>query len=364
MRIGIDYRPALDARGGIGVYVRELSAALRAHAPDDELELFGHRLRRPRAPAVSSVPRGARLHRRRVPAPVLALAARAGFGADRLLGTVDVLHATDYAPLHASHAPLVATIHDVCFHTLPDCYEPALRARLARVTDDLVARASHIIVPCARVRDELLAHTAAEAACVHVVPHGAPGLQATEAGRVPFGARPYILCVATIQPRKNLLRLLDAFRAVRAQRPDTQLVVVGPAGWASAPIEARLAGDPGVWWEPCVPRARVAQLYRGASVVAYPSLGEGFGFPVLEAWSMDVPVVVGADTAASDLAAGGALAVDPRDADAVAAGLLRVLEDEVLAGALVETGHARLAEFTWERTASQTRAVYAEAAAS
>ncbi|MDA1196098.1 MAG: glycosyltransferase family 1 protein, partial [Planctomycetota bacterium] len=286
MRIGIDFRPALASAGGIGVYVRELTDALAALGSGDSFELFGHRLRQPSGTHLA--PAGARLRRRRVPAPVLALASRAGYGADRMLGGVDVLLATDYAPLRASRAPLVATIHDVCFHTLPACYPARLRRRLARVTADLVQRAVRILVPTERVRAEVLAHTAAEADRVRVVPHGVPVLPAaapaTDLGR-------YVLFLSTVQPRKNLGRLLDAFEAVRVAQPDARLVVAGPAGWDSAAVIARAQALPGVTFLGAVDRTRAAALVRGAAVLAYPSLGEGFGLPVLEGLAAGVPVL-------------------------------------------------------------------------
>lgn len=363
MRIGIDYRPALDVRGGIGVYVQELAAALRAHAPEDELELFGHRLRGPAETTRTAVPEGATLHRRRVPAPVLDLAGKVGFGADRLLGDVDVLHATDYVPITSTRAPLVATIHDVCFHTLPACYEPALRERLARVTDDLVARAARVIVPCARVRDELLAHTGASADQVRVVPHGPPAL--VLAGDATALEEPgYVLCVATVQPRKNIDGLLDAFALLREQHTGARLVVAGAAGWDSGALEARLGVQAGVTWYADVDREAIGTLYAGAAAVAYPSFGEGFGFPVLEAWHAGAPLLVGADTASADLAGSGALAVDPHDAQALAAGLRTLLDGGADVARMIEEGRARLAGFSWARTAAATRAVYAEAIAS
>lgn len=360
MRIGIDYRPALDVRGGIGVYVHELVEALRLHAPRDALALFGHRLRRP-AGAVADVPAGATLHRRRVPAPLLAVAGRVGLGADRLMGGVDVLHATDYVPLASSRAPLVATIHDVCFLTLPDCYPEALGERLATATDRLVEAAARIIVPSARVRDELLLHTLAEAERVRVVPHGPPRLPTpVAAARPPVEGR-YLLCVATVQPRKNLARLLDAFAGVREAHDDVSLVVAGPPGWGSEALQEELRTTERVCWLPAVDRRGLAALYRDAAAVAYPSLGEGFGFPVLEAWQAGVPILVGAHTAAADLGGDAALAVDPYDPAAIARGLLALLEDDDRRGACVAAGTRALDAYSWARTAADTHAVYREA---
>ena len=151
MRIGIDHRPALFGRGGIAVYVRELVAALAQVAPDDELELFAHRFRRPHG-ETGEVPQApnVRVHEKRIPAQALTLAERAGLGADRLLGDVDVLHLTDYVPLGSTRAPVVATIHDVLFEQVPECYPGVLRRRLRGVTSRIVRDADQLIVPSAR----------------------------------------------------------------------------------------------------------------------------------------------------------------------------------------------------------------------
>jgi glycosyltransferase involved in cell wall biosynthesis len=356
VRIGIDARPALYSRSGIGVYVRELVPALARTFPQDTIEGYGHRLRRRSTRlAVEAWPGNARLHDRPWPATFSAVLARWGFGVDRLLGGADVLHATDYVAFPSERTPLVATIHDVLFETLPQCYTRKMRHGLRFTTNAAVARARRLIVPCERVKQDLVRFFPVDPARVHVVPHGTPrpppGPPATGKGR-------YVLALGTLEPRKNLVRLLEAFDAVRQVEGDVRVVVVGARGWLDEPILAAIAARPWVEHLGAVGPAELAGLLRGASVLAYPSLGEGFGLPVLEGFAAGVPVLVGADTACSDLAGDAALAVDPRDGKALGAGLLRLLGEAPLRAALVARGRAVAAVHTWERAARLTRAVY------
>jgi len=362
VRIGIDARPALYSRSGIGTYVRELVAALATTFPGDTIEGYGHRLRRrstrlppPRWPA------NARLHDRPWPATFSAVLARWGFGVDRLLGGVDVLHATDYVAFPSERTPWVATIHDVLFETLPECYTEKMRHGLRFTTAAAVKRARRLIVPCERVKRDLVRFFPAEPARVHVVPHGTPRMPPEPPAPSAAVTGRYVLALGTLEPRKNLVRLLEALERVREVEGDVRLVVVGARGWLDEPILAVLAARPWVEHLGAVGPQELAALLRGASVLAYPSLGEGFGLPVLESFAAGVPVLVGADTACSDLAGDAALAVDPRDVEALSAGLLRLLREPPLRAALVERGRAVAAAHTWERTARLTRAVYEQA---
>jgi len=359
VRIGIDARPALYSRSGIGAYVRELLPALATTFPDDRIEGYGHRLRR-RATRlhVEAWPPNARLHDRPWPATFSAVLARWGFGVDRLLGGVDVLHATDYVAFPSERRPLVTTVHDVLFETLPECFTPLMRDGLRFTTRAAVARSRRIIVPSERVKQDLVRLFEAAPERVHVVPHGTPRvvpqIPTTVEGR-------YVLALGTLEPRKNLVRLLEAMDRVRKQEPDVRVAVVGGSGWLDEPIRAAMAARPWVVHAGAVDASVKAGLLSGASVLAYPSLGEGFGLPVLEGFAAGVPVLVGADTACSDLAGEAALAVDPRDVEALAQGLLRLLREESLRHTLVARGHAVAVAHTWERTARLTRAVYVEA---
>ena len=360
MRVGLDWRPTYGQRGGIPVYVRRLAAAYAERFPADELRLYGHQLRRRAAgPGTAAGPAGARLHDLRLPSRAVDALARFGVGADRLVGGCDVFHLTDYAWLRPTRAPLVATVHDVLFLELPRCYTADMRRGLLAFTRRVVRSAARIVVPSVRAKSGLVERLGADPARVDVVPHAPRDLPDVPAARE---ARPYLLTVGTLEPRKNHARLLDAYARLRASGVEVDLVVAGAPGWLDDDIRARLAASPGVRYEGAVSDERLGALYRGAVALAYPSLGEGFGLPVLEGLHLGVPVVTSAGTACADVAGESALLVDPYDVDALADGLARILSDRALRDDLVRRGRARAAAFTWTRTAEATRESYVRAA--
>jgi glycosyltransferase involved in cell wall biosynthesis len=361
VRVGLDLRPALYGRGGVGQYARLLSLALARAFPDDHFAWYGHRLRERRARRpLGEIPTNVALHEGRWPSMGTEALGRLGFGADRLLGGVDVLHWTDYVPLRSTEAPVVATVHDLLWRTLPECYSPDMVWSLDTFFRRARREAARFVVPSERVQQDLVERGGVDPDRIDVVPHGTPPLPDAQAARE-HGL--YVLAVGTLEPRKNHLRLLAAMDLVRARGLDARLVLVGARGWLDEPVVAAVAARPWVVWEHSADDVRKAALLKGARVLAYPSLGEGFGLPVLEGFGVGVPVLVGADTACSDLAGDAALAVDPRDVKAIADALGRLLTDEPLRRALVERGRAVAAAHTWAAAARATRACYVKALA-
>lgn len=282
----------------------------------------------------------------------------------RVTGPIDVVHATGYA-IPPRSAPLVVTLHDLAWRHDPGNFTPhgvrffesGLRCVLADA--DLVlcpSRATIADCEAAGIEQDRLRH----------VPWGMRSATVTDEDiariRDRYGlAGRFILSVGTLEPRKNLARLLDAF--ARLPQRDVTLAVVGPEGWGEAlgpridvlGGRARLVGF--------VPQDDLAPLYRAAAAVCYPSLHEGYGLPVAEALGAGAAVVTSAGTATEELVAGGAgLAVDPRDVDAIAGALASLLDDDDLAGTLRAAGSARAARTTWEETADMTIAAYREVA--
>ena len=358
MRVVLDYRPAILGRGGIAVYVQELAAALGRASPEDAFVLFAAHRRRVDA-GVAPPESNVHLFGAPWPSRVQVVAARFGWGPERLAGGGDVLHWTDYTVLPRTRLPVVATIHDVLFDELPQCYTAGMRRGLRAATGSIVASARRFVVPSTRTRDGLVASYGADPDAIDVVPHGVRPLPEAEPAS---GYGPYVLFVGTLEPRKNLARLLLAHAGL-ADRGSVRLVVAGPRGWKDEALVDRLRTQAGVTWEGGVGRDRLAALYRGALALAYPSLGEGFGLPVLEAMSVGLPVVVGADTTCADVAGDAGLAVDPYDVDALRAALDRLLGDASLRRRLGERGRARAGAYTWARAAAGTLASYRRAVA-
>ena len=171
--------------------------------------------------------------------------------------------------------------------------------------------------------------------------------------------RPYVMFIGTVEPRKNLPRLLRAFASI--PRDDVDLVLVGPAGWNES-LDADLARIEGrVHTLGFLDKPDRDALLAGAQVFCLPSLKEGFGLPVLEAMVQGAPVVTSIETSTAEVAGDAALLVDPRDEQAIAHAIEELLEDRVLADQLSTAGRANAALYTWDRTAAATRTVYAEA---
>jgi len=171
--------------------------------------------------------------------------------------------------------------------------------------------------------------------------------------------RPFVLFVGTVEPRKNLHRVIEAFRELDAA--ETELILVGPKGWRED-VDVALDGLRGrARTLGYLPRDELDVLYAQAAAVVYPSLAEGFGLPVLEAMANGAAVVTSAGTATEEVAGDAALLVDPLDVDAIAEALQRLLDDRALAAALGAAARARASTFTWERSAELVVEVYAEA---
>lgn len=284
---------------------------------------------------------------------------------ERATGPVDVVHATGMA-VPGTDAPLVVTVHDLAFVTYPG-HATRHGLRFFRRAIELTRRhAALVLCPSEATRRDCLRHGFDEAR-LRVVPWGverpAPdetGEAAVAAARARFAlAGRYALWVGTVEPRKNLAALLDAW--ARLDRRDVQLVLAGPDGW-NEDLSGRLARlDGRVRTLGFVPHDQLAPLYAGADVFCYPSLLEGFGMPVLEAMAAGAPVITSAGTATEEAAGGAARTVDPHDVAALADALAEVLDDATHREAMRSAGLAHAATCTWQRTAADTVAAYREA---
>jgi len=278
---------------------------------------------------------------------------------ERATGPVDVVHATSIA-IPPKSAPLVVTMHDLAFLHDPSHFTRRgvsfFRRGLA-----VAKREADLLLCVSDATRRDCVEAGFEPARLVTIPLGIDMAPAApeDVDRVVrrYGlSRPYLMWSGTIEPRKNLRRVVQAFRTLRS---DLDLVLVGPRGWNEDVDELVGAARDRVRILGFVPRADLAPLYAGATVFCWPSLLEGFGFPVLEAMTQGTPVVTSKGTSTEEIGAGAAVLVDPRDAEEIAAGLKSVIEDAALAARLREAGLERAAEYTWARTARLTADAYA-----
>jgi glycosyltransferase involved in cell wall biosynthesis len=378
VRIGIDARPALDPRRtGVGEYTRRILRHLPAADPLPEYVawyLHARGLFRRRR-LLSEAPPNLTEHATRVPARLFQpVSWRLGIPRLEWLGVdVDAFLATNFLPPPTRGSGVVLVVHDLAYERFPET-APQMDARWRRVFRRWLRRAAAVIVPSHSAERDLLAHHDVEPGLVRVVPHGVEPFVRPERSaigealdRFGVGGR-YVLFVGGIEPRKNLRRLVEAFG-----RSDTDAWLViagGRTNWI--PEEGdRLAEA--VAALPSDVRRRVVmtgyvserdkrELLAGAEVLAYPSLYEGFGLPVLEAFAAGIPVLTSTVSSLPEVAGDAALLVDPRDPAALAAGLERLLGDDGLREGLRRAGRERARAFSWETTAARTAEVLRTAA--
>ena len=325
---------------------------------DESLHLYAHRVRRRLTARPAPACSGATLHDRPLPASAVRALGPLGWGAETFAGGADVFHLTDYAWLPIRRAKLVATIHDVLFARLPHCYTDVMRQNLNSYTRRVVAHADAIVVPSTRTRDDLCHLFDAPPQRVVVTPLAA---RAFPEGEPVQRDRPYVLCVGTIEPRKNHARLLESFSRLVERHPEAELVLAGGRGWLCDDVVARIQSSPQVTWIGHAEERGLGAWLRGARLVAYPSLGEGFGLPVLEGLAAGKPVLVGRDTTCADLVGEVGFVVDPRSVDSIADGLVALWEatdDAHRTRALAARARERAAALTWHNTARATLDCY------
>jgi glycosyltransferase involved in cell wall biosynthesis len=329
LRVGLDVSPLALTRAGAARYIESLLAAL----PEDEVDVrrysFGGSSR-----ALVPV--------RDVGWYLAALPARA-----RRDG-VDVLHCPTHRAPVRSAVPLVVTLHDIAVLRHPELFNRWTRS-YSRVVLPRVARAARIVIAASEfTRGELLSLLDLPEEKVRVIPH-AVGAPFVADGDAAFGD--YVLTVGTLEPRKNLDRLVEGFE--RADLNGSRLLVAGMRGWGDVDVSGDRVQQLGF-----VPDDELARLYRGARCVAYLSAYEGFGLPLVEAMACGAPVVAANAGSAPEVTGGAAVLVDPSDPDAIASGLADAIErsDE-----LRVLGLERAQAFSWTTVARATLDVYRKA---
>ncbi|HEV7721772.1 MAG TPA: glycosyltransferase family 1 protein [Iamia sp.] len=370
LTVALDVTSLIGPRTGVGALTENLVEGLAARS-DVAVRAFAVTWRG-RGALSHSLPSGVVLASRAMAArPLRAAWSRGDRPAiERWTGPVDVVHGPNFIVPPARHAARVVTVHDLTAWRYPELVD-----RHSASYPDMVAKAvaagAWVHAPSRFVAGELADILGLDPARVVAVANGAPDLgpetpgRDVATGRTLAGAERYVLAVGTVEPRKDLPGLVAAFDRVAADDPDVRLVLAGPDGWGADALADAVAqarhGDRIIrlGWVDDDDRAA---LLRGATVVAYPSVYEGFGLVPLEAMAAGVPVVSTRAGAIPEVVGDAAELVEVGDTDALAEALGRLLGDEERRAELVAAGHLRRARFRWETTVDDIVALYRRAA--
>jgi len=368
--IYLDVSAAVHSRAGLGRYAESLARYLIVEGNGKgDYGLFYNRDRTVRRLAglaevpVRTVRSGYKPWRMAV---LLGQWMRLGF--NRLVPDATLFHATEHLLMPLRGVPAVLTVHDLIFRQFPQYHKRLNYWYLNLAMPLYVRRADAIIAISDCTRRDLVAAYGVPPEKVTVVyeaaaPHFAPP-SAEEVARVRlrYGLpERFLLTVGTIEPRKNLSRLLTAFEIVARQELVDAWVIVGRPGWLYDDFFVRLEASS--WRERVilpgfVPDEDLPAVNAAATVAVLPSLYEGFGLPVLEAMACSVPVVCSETASLPELGGDAVRYFDPTSAEAMATVLAEVLSDEALRGEMRRQGLKQAACFSWERAARETRALY------
>jgi len=366
--IGIDYTPAYEQGAGIGRTVRGLVSALAHIDMKTDYRLFvAGANTKPLPPQLApnftykpsriSPKWWARIwHRAQIPYPI-----------ENIIGKIALYHATDFVlpPLRAKTKSIV-TIHDLSYIRVPEAASPSLKAYLDVVVPRSLNRATHVHAVSETTRQDLITLYNIPPEKISVIFNAVePHFKATTPSKEIFTKYhipdvPYIITVGTVQPRKNYSRLVKALAQLRTKQ-DIHLVVVGGRGWLEDEFYATIRDEKMtdyVHLTGFVPDEDLPALYTGAISMAFPSLYEGFGIPILEAMACGVPVVSSNSSSLPEVAQNAALLVDPYSVDEILNALERVISDQSLRDTLIQRGFEQAKKFTWDTSARQLTHLY------
>jgi len=370
VRVAIDYRPALRERSGVGEYTHQLVKAMLAAFPPQrsatelQLSIFSSSWKDRLAPSAELA--GARAIDRRIPVRLLNFAWHRWewppvewLAGDRF----DVTHSSHPLLMPSTLAAQVVTIHDLNFLSHPERTDAEIRRDYPALAREHANRADRVIVSSAFARGEVERRLGVPAERIAVCPAGAPGWVARRQAPKPG----YLLFFGTLEPRKNIGGLLDAYERLieKSGTPKgVELLLAGRATDSAQPWLERIARPPlqgRVRHVGYVDSQERQALYEGARLLVQPSFEEGFGLPVLEGMSLGVPVVAANRGSLPELVGDAGPLVDPERPDEIAAAIERLLADDGYAAACGAKGVARARDFSWDRTAHLVIEVYRQA---
>lgn len=281
----------------------------------------------------------------------------------------DLVHYTNYLAPALPSAPYVVSVHDMSLTRTPEHHTLKKRLLTASLVPTVARRSRIVLTPSQATSLDVVHDLGIPPERVVSIPYAAAEMfrPVDERPAAPGTDRPYFLFVGTIEPRKNLLRLINAFAEFARDQPSVNLVLAGQRGWKCEEIYERArAADVAdrIRVLDYVNEAALPALYSHALACVYPSLFEGFGFPVVEAMSCGTPVLTSNTTSLAEIGEGAALLIDPLDTRAIAEGLRALANDAALRADLRRRGLERAATFSWAETGRRTLAAYQRAIAS
>ncbi len=371
--IAVDYTPAIRQQAGIGRIVRGQIHALIEARPELDWRLFVVGRVSPQQAAEAPLPlRSTPLSERnmvrlwhRLDAPWPTVETFSG-------GPLDIFHATDFALAPSRARAKVLTIHDLAFLFFPDASLPSLHRYLNVVVPRSVRRADHILADSHSTARDLQEQWSVPPDRISVV-QGAVDHErfrpVTDAVRLRdlrdhYGIhdRPFIFALSSLQPRKNFVRLIEAYNLARHDANIKHLLVIGGGkGWLYDEIFAKVRSlglAEHVLFVGFVPEDDLPAFYSAADFFAYPSLYEGFGLPIVESLACGTPVLTADNSCLPEAGGPGALYVHAEDVEAIAQGIVRLCQDANLRQTLRQAGQAHAARFTWQRSAEQLWRAY------
>ena len=371
-KIAIDYTPAYEQGGGIGRYVRDLVTALSLIDNQNDYRLFISGASQPTLPnqiahnfnwKPTRIPPKwfARLwHRLKIPLPV-----------EQFTGRIDLYHATDFVlPPTLPSTKTLLTVHDLSFVRVPETASPSLKAYLDRVVPLSVKRADHILADSQATKNDLIELYAVKSKKISVLLTGVDKRfkpsntgEMTIRNKYSVGDRPYLFTIGTVQPRKNYARIIQSLAKLREEGHDLDLVIAGGHGWLADPIYQTIQETQMTDYVKLIGFADdedIPTLYTNAECVVFPSLYEGFGYPVLEGMACGTPVITSNISSLPEVAGDAALMVNPYDVDAITNAIRSIITDDELRKTLTERGFEQIKHFTWEKSAQQLHQIYTD----
>ncbi len=377
--VGVDVFPFFERMTGVGWYEWNLLAALDTRDEGLYFNLYAHTFLAPSDPAAPPMPGNTTMKLRvhHVPAglllplrPTLWFLRRTVEPLLRFLDGNDVLFAPNFF-VPRSQLPfgpkVVATVHDLAFKALPDTVNQATLDELHRNLETTLARASHLIAVSQATADDITTYLGVNAENIRVIHEGVdPNFPGEDEPAPPNDLpSPYVLFVSTLEPRKNVIGVIEAYSEAVNRGYLGHLILVGRWGWRTETIKQALEDSPvadKILHLDYVERHELAGLYTMADALLFPSWLEGFGLPLLESMACGTPVITSNRSAMPEVGGDAAICIDPADASAIASALLDLVGDPARRRTLSQAGRRRAASFSWDGSAAATAQVLRQAA--